>query len=410
MTVAAALRRPQLPATAPLPRALDLALGVALAAYGFLIPFSVAGTSVMLAVLLLLTLACAPGAWRSRPWREPTMAIGLVLFAWIALHTLLLDGSLRSLRAPLVAYKELLLAPMLFALFRLCSRRAWFWHALLAGTLAFAVAFWAGVFRPPFASQLMPHRIAASFEFAVIAYLLLDRAPAAARPWAWRAAAAFLGLTLLFAMDGRTGQLVLVLLMMVVAWRQVRRPWRIPALLAVPVLASAVVLASPPSQRRIAESVQAMQEIPHEPYSSTAIRLQLVRHGLTLAREHWLLGGGYNHYSQLHQDAVRRAYGNDPQRRHMVDAFWARTVNPHDEYVMQVVGGGIVALALYLAWLAAPILRRGADGTPSAALVGVVVAFAVGCLFNSLLMDFVEGHYYTALLAWLLAREATPRA
>lgn len=410
MNLAAALRRPGLPEAAPLPRALDVAVGAALAVYGFLIPFSVAGTSVMLAVLLLLVLACAPRLWRSRPWREPTMAIGLVLFAWIAVHTLVRDGSLRSLRTPLVAYKELLLAPMLFALFRLGSRRAWFWHAVLAGTLAFAVAFWVGLFRPAFAQQLMPHRIAASFEFAVIAYLLLEQAPRSPRPWAWRAAAAFLGLTLLFAMDGRTGQLVLVLMVMVVAWRQVRRPWRIPALLAVPVIAAIVIVSSGPSQRRIAETVEAMQQIPHEPYTSTAIRLELVRHGLTLAREHWLLGGGYNHYSQLHQDAVRRAYGNDPLRRHMVDAFWARTVNPHDEYVMQLVGGGIVAFVLFLGWLAAPILRRRADGTPSAALVGLVAAFAIGCLFNSLLMDFVEGHYYTALLAWLLAREAVPRA
>ena len=410
MTFAATLRRPDLPAAPPLARALDLVAGIALAAYGFLIPFSVAGTSVMLAVLLLLVLACAPRVWRSRPWREPTMAIGLVLFAWIALHTLFLDRTLHSLRAPLVSYKELLLAPLLFALFRLCSRRGWFGGALLAGTLLFAVAYWVGLFRPAFAPQLMPHRIAASFEFAVIAYLLLEGAPRAARPWAWRAAAAFLALTLLFAMDGRTGQLVLVLMVMVIAWRQVPRRWRIPALLAVPVLASLVVLSSQPSQRRIAETAQAMQQIPHEPYTSTAIRLELVRHGLTLAREHWLLGGGYNHYGALHQDAVRRAYGNDPQRRHLVDAFWARSVNPHDEYLMQLVGGGIVALALFLAWLAAPILRRRADGTSSAALVGLVVAFAVGCLFNSLLLDFVEGHYYTALLAWLLAREAAPRA
>lgn len=410
MTVLAALRRPDLPAVAPLPRALDAVAGVALVLYGFLVPFSVAGTSILLAVLLLVAAACAPAVWRSRPWREPAMAIGLVLFAWIALHTLVHDGTLRSLRSPLVAYKELLLAPVLYALFRLCSRRAWFWRALLAGTLAFAAAFWLGLAWPAFAPRLMPHRIAASFEFALVAYLLLDQAPRSPRPWLWRAPAAFLGLTLLFAMDGRTGQLVLVLLVMVVAWRQVRGPWRIPALLAVPVLASLVVLSSEPSQRRIAETVEAVGQVPHEPYSSTAIRLQLVRHGLTLAREHWLLGAGYNHYGEMHQDAVRRAYGNDPQRRHMVDAFWARSVNPHDEFVMQLVGGGIVAFALFLAWLAAPVVRRRADGTASAALAGVVAAFAVGCLFNSLLMDFVEGHYYTALLAWLLARESLPAA
>jgi heptosyltransferase-3 len=36
-------------------------------------------------------------------------------------------------------------------------------------------------------------------------------------------------------------------------------------------------------------------------------------------------------------------------------------------------------------------------------LGGIALAFAVGCLFNSMLLDFVEGHFYVALLAWLLA-------
>jgi len=410
VSLLASLRAPALPAPEALPNRIELVLAIALAGYGLVLPFSVAGTSVLLAVLLLLALACAPAVWRSRPWREPTMAIGLLLLAWIALHTLLRDGTLRSLRTPFLAYKELLFAPILFALFRLCRRREWFWHALLAGTAAYAVANWGGRFSPAVAVALAPHRIAASFEFAVVAYLLLDHAPHSATPWRWRAGAAFLAATLVFAMDGRTGQLVLVLLLMLLAWRQAGRRWRVAAVLGVPLLVALAGLGSGAMQRRMAETVEAVEQVPHEPYSSSAIRLQLVRHGLTLAREHWLLGGGYNHYAELHQDAVRRAYANDPQRRHMVDAFWARTVNPHDEYVMQVVGGGIVALALYLAWIAAPLLRRRPDGTASPALAGVVIAFALGCLFNSLLMDFVEGHYYTALLAWLLARDSLPPA
>ncbi|MGZ5269327.1 MAG: O-antigen ligase family protein [Ramlibacter sp.] len=406
MNLPRSLRTPALPAPGALPKRLDLVLAIALAGYGFFLPWSVAGTSVLLAVLLLLALACAPAVWRSRPWREPTIAIGLLLFAWIALHTLLRDGTLRSLRTPLVAYKELLVAPVLYALFRLCHRNKWFWRALLAGTGGYALANWAGLYFPPLAEALAAHRIAASFEFAVVAYLVLDHAPHSATPWRWRAGAAFLAATLVFAMDGRTGQLVLVLMLMLVAWRQASPRWRVVAVLGVPLLVALAGLGSGAMQRRMAETVEAVQQVPHEPYSSSAIRIQLMRHGLILAREHWLLGGGYNHYAELHQDAVRRANADDPQRRHMVDAFWARSVNPHDEYVMQLVGGGIVSLALYLAWLGAPLLRRRPDGTPSSALVGMVVAFALGCLFNSLLMDFVEGHYYTALLAWLLARDS----
>ncbi|WP_427912228.1 O-antigen ligase family protein [Ramlibacter sp. MMS24-I3-19] len=410
MTFAAVLRRPDLPATTPLPRGLDVALAVALAAYGFFIPFSVAGTSLMLAVLLLFVLACAPRVWRSRPWREPTMAVGLVLFAWIGLHTLLIDGALRSLRMPLVSYKELLLAPMLFALFRLTSRPAWFFRALVAGTLAWAAVSWSAVWSEHMALVLGPHRISASFEFALLAFVLLEHGRRTARPWPARIGAAFLALTVLFAMEGRTGQLIVLLLLAVSAWLHVPRRWRIAALVLTPVLVAALALGSGAVQRRMAETTSAIEKPEQVPTTSTGIRVELVKHGLTLVREHWLLGAGFNHYSQLHQDAVRRAYANDPVRREQYQSFWARTPNPHDEYVMQVVGGGVVSLALFLGWLAMPLLRRLPDGHHVPVLQGAVVAFAVGCLFNSLLLDFVEGHYYTALLAWLLAREATPRA
>jgi O-antigen ligase len=54
-----------------------------------------------------------------------------------------------------------------------------------------------------------------------------------------------------------------------------------------------------------------------------------------------------------------------------------------------------------------PLLRKAPSGV-AGMLTGVSLAFAVGCVFNSLLMDFVEGHIYGVLLAWLLAQSAQP--
>jgi len=71
---------------------------------------------------------------------------------------------------------------------------------------------------------------------------------------------------------------------------------------------------------------------------------------------------------------------------------------------MQLVGGGVVALALFLAWLVAPMLRVPHSRGVQASLIGIGLAFAFGCLFNSLLMDFVEGHFYVTLMTWLLAQ------
>ena len=83
-----------------------------------------------------------------------------------------------------------------------------------------------------------------------------------------------------------------------------------------------------------------------------------------------------------------------------------RTANPHNEYLMQLVGGGFAALTLFLAWLVLPMMRKGQSVGVHTSLVGIALAFAAGSLFNSLLMDFVEGHLYVALLVWLLAQSA----
>jgi O-antigen ligase len=152
----------------------------------------------------------------------------------------------------------------------------------------------------------------------------------------------------------------------------------------------------------------ALRDVTGPAITSSEIRLRLVRYGAVLANEHYLLGAGYNHYAQIHEQAVRRDVGASPQADAVLAGPWVRTDNPHAEYLMQLVGGGLVALALFLGWLAAPLCRRDANGRTSTAIAGTVLAFAVGCLFNSLLMDFVEGHFYTALLAWLLARQARP--
>jgi O-antigen ligase len=83
--------------------------------------------------------------------------------------------------------------------------------------------------------------------------------------------------------------------------------------------------------------------------------------------------------------------------------------NPHNEYLLQSGAGGLPALALFLLWLALPLrLALRPSAGPWAGTLGcVTVAFAVGCLFNSLLLDFVEGHLYGAVLAWLLAQRDT---
>lgn len=403
MSLLQALRAPVLPPAPALARPLDAALAAALAALGFFLPFSTAGVSLSLAALALLALLAAPAVWRTAPWRDPVMAAGLLLLAYIALHTILTSGLTPAARQAINRYHELFMAPVLLALFRLVSARRAFFRGLACGAVVYAAAHWLAAFSLPLPIDLASRRISAGFGLALCAFILLDQARGSAQPWLLRSAAAFLALTVLFAIDGRTGHVLVLLLVAVAAWQHSPRRWRWGAVVALPLAVLALSLSSTAVQSRLGETLGRLGPTEGAPLTSTAIRVELLRNGLTLARQHFALGAGFARYQEIHEQAAQARYGADPGRRHLLQESWVHAPNPHNEYLMQLVGGGVVSLALFVAWLLLPVFRRG---PMHGALVGASLAFAVGCLLNSLLMDFTEGHLYVALLTWLLAQAA----
>lgn len=404
MSFREALRQPRLPPVVPLGRGLDQALCIALALLGFLLPVSVAGVAILMGVFLVLAALAAPAVWRSAPWRDPVIALGLLLFAYIAAHTLLTSGFTPEAWKAINRYHELLIAALLLALCRLATRPWWFLHGLLAGTLLYAGAHWLALVWQPMAGYLEMRRISAGFNLAIFAFVLLALAPGGARPGRSLLAAAFLVLTVFFAVEGRTGHLVMLLLVGLAAWMFSPRRWRWAAVVVLPLVVLALALGSPAVQKRVSETLAGSSPTAAGDMSSTGIRIELVRNGLNLAGRYALTGGGFAEYRRLSEESARELYAGDPERRAYLDQDWARIANPHNEYLMQLVGGGVLALGLFLAWLVAPTLRVAQSHGVQAALVGIGAAFAVGCLFNSLLMDFVEGHFYVALMTWLLAQ------
>jgi heptosyltransferase-3 len=381
---------------------MNLLVAAGTAVLGFGLPFSTAAVSIgmgLLAIALVMALVLRPRAvLQTRPWREPVMAIGLVLFAYIALRTVVLDGATGAAR--LGQYQELLLAPILLALWTLPLHRRILFRAFIAGCVLVGIIAWATMAFEPWRTHVQTHRISASFALAVAAYLLVVRAPQGSRRWPPLAGALFFAITVLFAIDARTGQLVLMLLGAVVAWQRMPTRWRLAATLAVPVLLAGVSLLSPAVQGRITE-MRAANHLTGAPdeSDSTGVRIQLIRITAEAVREHWLAGVGYANYAKAHEQAAQKVYANDPDRDAYLRGFYSHIGNPHDEYALQVVGGGVPGLVLFVAWLAAAFWQSRRVRP----LAGVAAAFAVGCVFNSLLLDFTEAHLYAALLAMLLA-------
>jgi O-antigen ligase len=81
------------------------------------------------------------------------------------------------------------------------------------------------------------------------------------------------------------------------------------------------------------------------------------------------------------------------------------TRNPHNEYLLIMVQLGLVGLAvlLYLFWTQWRLAPRLATPLEWHLARGLVLAMAVGCLFNSWLLDHTEGLLYAWLTGLLLA-------
>jgi O-antigen ligase len=384
--------------------ATDWGLTVGLGLYGFFASASVAGMNIAQALLLLVAVPLMPRIVRLAPWRSPPMAVGLVLWGYILLHSLWMTGWTTTTWHAINHYQELLLAPLLLALMQLAPDRRVFYRALICGAAILALLHWANYWLPQLDDFLAGRRISASFAFAICAFLLLFQARSHQHPWLLRGLAAFFAATVLFSADSRTGYLTILLLGATAGWLHSPPRWRWIACLLIPVAIVTLGWSSNSMQKRLQETVSDTQQVERVTITSTGIRMHMLRVTTGLAEEHYLLGAGYANYGAMYSQAVKDLYAHHPDAYAKLPPTWTFTDNPHNEYLMQLIGGGIIALALFFAWIVATIRQALTFAAPDRPLlIGVCMAFALGCVFNSLLLDFVEGHLYMALLAWLLA-------
>jgi ADP-heptose:LPS heptosyltransferase/O-antigen ligase len=383
----------------------NLLLVLTLAALGFFLPFSSAGVAVAELALVLLALTRADVIRRLAPWRDPVMAAGLLLLAYIAIHTLIVSGTARDSLRAINRYQELLLAPILLALLHSSGNRIVFIRAVMTGAALLALFYWAALLEPGLYALLSSRRISAGFALAVCSFVVLVRANGQPRPWPARIFSAFLAVTVLFTIDGRTGYVMLLVLASCAAWLHSPVRWRWFAALICPLIVLAVATSSDAVNSRMKETLASSHVWGSgSQLSSTDKRIEMLRLASDLVRRYGVAGAGFANYSAVNQQATLERYRDKDHAEVDLRADWATTNNPHNEYLMQLIGGGITALVLFLAWLGLAFRQAAQGPRPMGGLLaGVSLAFAVGCLLNSLLMDFVEGHLYVSLLAWMLA-------
>jgi hypothetical protein len=368
---------------------------ISLVLIGFTIPLSTAlcaGVFPALAVVAWLMLR----GWRGVPTllRENRVALLCVaLFAWLGVAAIYGGGS--EAFGIWKKYRELALVVIYMGLAATLPTRQRAVMALAIGLLvAMQVSFMqaAGMLPMKHGNPVLSSSLTQGALMAWLAFWLLHYH----RKTGLKGILALLVLVLanlFFLVDSSTGVVLVLALGLLFGLQTLRRAKlavMAGGLLAVVAFAFAV---SPMFRTATQEDVKAVQEMLNgkTTFTPTGERLQFYRNSLTLFSQAPVFGHGTGRFHEKYA-------------AHVAGTKQVVTANPHNEYLMVGVQSGLIGVGILLAlfwalWRSA----AGWEGMDRWLAQGMVVWLAVGCCFNSFILDSREGMLF-ALLAALYAK------
>jgi O-antigen ligase len=373
------------------------------------LPFSTALTNVALALMLLAWLASGRiGAQVQAMARHP-VAIGAAL--WIVLLWLGVswsDAGLDTAANVIGKYLKLMYLAILVVLLE--PRR---WRTLVLLTffasvgvllvLSFGVYF--GVPGLPLPNEVqgaivLRNHITQGLMMALLALAAMAWALSTEVRWqrlACWALAAVAVIDIAVLIHGRTAYLMLAGLLV---WIGVLHSGLRGALIALVLGATTATLAYafvPTVAKRAQQIAVDLRALEHgDQLTSTGIRLHFYRRAGEIVAAHPLIGAGTGAWPIEYE----RRSEHDPPPLRKVSGLG----NPHSEYLLVAVQFGALGLAaLAASGIALYRLARRLPLPQRWIACGTVIAFAIGCLLNSLLWDATEGAIFAVLFGALLA-------
>lgn len=426
---------------------------------GFTVPISVALDNLLLALLLLGALFNLRAVWRTVV-QHPVARAAWLLFAVLLFATFYGATPLREATGILAKYLDLAFIPMFmlmlsnghgrsaapddeachasfphptpppqarewaneslreFHISEAIQRKAQ--HAFLAAMgltllLSFLVGLgllpvqhWMNTIATPDNPVIFHSHITQNNMMAFAVFLaLLNLRDAASRGVrvAWGLFALLGTINVLFMVQGRTGYVILLVLLGWFAWSTLARHmrglgkawgWRqgIAVILVLLGLAAAAYQASPRLHDRaglVASEFHAWQP-DHGKDTSTGRRLDFYHNTLQIVQQHPVFGVGTGGFADAF---MQQTQGKDVMQ----------TRNPHNEYLMITVQTGVIGLALllylfYTQWRCSALLDTSFRQD---AARGLVFAYLTNSMFNSPLLDHADGLFFAFMTAVLFA-------
>ena len=380
-------------------------------AMGFSIPISVALDSVLALVMLLawlLTIICSGKQDTIRANPVAWLAIGLFFFYLIGCTYSV--GNREDMLTFFGKAARLMFIPLLLIVFQDAATRRRAWYGFIGAmllTLILSYLLWlgllpqGGIIRGDAANPVIfKLHITHNLFMAFTAFVCAVQARYAATPrqrGIWVALALLAAFNVLFMVQGRTGHLVLLALLvyMGIVWLR----WRgvAIALAAIGVLA-ALTYALPSSslhQRAALAYHQfsaAQPDVAATTGSSIGQRMEFYRNTLEIVQQRPLLGAGTGGFRQAYAEQVR-------------DTGRIATHNPHNEYLMVAAQLGLAGLLLLLAlfavqWRVAALLPSMREQMLAR---GMVLSIVTASAVSSTLIDHAEGWFYVWMSGLLFA-------
>lgn len=386
---------------------------------GFAVPVSVALDNLLLAVVLLGGLLNARAVWKLAT-QHPVARAAWLMFGGLLVAMFYGATPLREAWGILGKYADLAFIPLLMVAFATRETRGAAQYAFFAAMgLTLFLSWLVGLGLLPlqhwmsefasinnpvvFHSHITQNNMMA---FAVFLALLNLRAAASRRAkLAWGAFALLAAINVLFMVQGRTGYMVLSVLLAWFAWSTLAgylhshgKAWGwkhgMGVMIALIGIAMTAYYASPRLHERVSlvgAEYQAWQPN-HGKDTSTGQRLDFYYNTLQIVQQHPLFGVGTGGFPAAF---ARQVQGTEV----------LLTKNPHNEYLMITVQTGVVGLALllylfYAMWRYAPQLGTRFERD---AARGLVLAYMVNCLFNSALLDHADGLFFAFMTAVFFA-------
>ena len=363
-----------------------------------------------LALIFWVFSGCKPGqTWRT-DLKNPAVLGALLLLGWMLLSLLWSHAPLQQTFAGIWKYRKLLYVPLMVFLFADAKWRDAAVKAWLGAAIVLMLYALIHILPDPIGDGHMgvhPALPLSTYSYISLGFVLIPALTVGlawmmqGRAWLDKSLGALVALLtvafVVLAQQGRTTYVTLTALLIFFILTQLKSTKKWLAMAVLLIAAISVGMFSSTVQKRLSEVVVDSQTVlKTDTIASSGLRIGFWRTTLEIAKHNPILGTGMGTWA----DEYRKYVFSTPNTPKIA----ASGGNPHQEYLLMASQLGLVGLVLFLVWIGRCFVgSRYLPRQERIAAQSLLVAFTVGCFFNSTLFDSATGHFFCIGLGILFA-------